>query len=78
MKKTKIFTGLSAALVFLVSCKKDRVCECTTNTGSTNLVEKYTLIKVTKKQAKDICTTREYEYTVLGSPTKVIVNCTLK
>jgi hypothetical protein len=73
MKKTVLtltviaFTGLA-----LISCKKDRVCECVESPG--NDTWKTTLKNVSKRQAKANC--YDYEYEIMS--TKVMVDCTIK
>lgn len=59
MKKVLFSSALIAfASVLLVSCKKDRVCECTNN----GQVEKVTYNDATKRQAKDACTSYSVEF----------------
>jgi hypothetical protein len=71
MKKLFALSSVIAlAAVLLVSCKKDRVCECTYG-GQT---DKVTLTDATKRQAKDACITRSYDF----SGTTVKVECKLK
>ncbi|MEN9346002.1 MAG: hypothetical protein RLZZ60_1471 [Bacteroidota bacterium] len=71
MKKLFALSSVIAlAAVLLVSCKKDRVCECTYG-GQT---DKVTLTDATKRQAKDVCITRSYDF----SGTTVKVECKLK
>lgn len=51
MKKlTLLFIG--SAAIFLVSCKKDYTCTCTTTGGGTNITK---VIGVSKKTAKANC-----------------------
>ncbi|MCX8079905.1 MAG: hypothetical protein N3F09_01565 [Bacteroidia bacterium] len=71
MKKTALSLIIVAGMVFS-SCKKDRVCECIETPGNTT--DKFTMKKVTKRQAKANC--YDYEYEVMN--TKVIVDCTIK
>jgi hypothetical protein len=71
MKKLFALSSVIAlAAVLLVSCKKERVCECTYG-GQT---DKITMLDVTKRQAKDACITRAYDF----SGTTVKVECKLK
>ncbi len=73
MKKTKTELLIVGGILVgtLASCKKDRVCECTHH----SMVEKKTLVKVTKKQAKDICvSTSETD----GTGTVHTITCSLK
>jgi len=59
MKKLFALSSVIAlAAVLLVSCKKDRVCECTFG-GTT---DKITLTDVTNRQAKDACISRSVDY----------------
>lgn len=51
-------TVIAFAAVLLVSCKKDRVCECTNN----GQAEKVTFNDATKRQAKDACTSFSYDF----------------
>lgn len=60
MKKTLFSLSLIAfASVLMVSCKKDRVCECTDTDGT---VYKTTLLDAGKQQAKDYCTSQTIEF----------------
>lgn len=45
---------LSAVIIGLASCKKDRVCTCTYQDGTT--ATEATFTHVTKKEAKNLCT----------------------
>lgn len=45
---------LSITLVGLTACKKDRICTCTYQDGST--ATETTFTQVTKKEAKSLCT----------------------
>lgn len=61
MKKIASIIG-AVSIITLASCKKDRTCECTITSGSLSAVTQVTLVKVTKKQAKDICVSKvEYD-----------------
>ncbi|MEZ4804028.1 MAG: hypothetical protein R2852_00685 [Bacteroidia bacterium] len=73
MKKL-VLISLSVAFfsVLLVSCKKDRVCECTYPGGS---AEKVTFNDATKRQAKDACVSQSYD---VGNGTTVKIECELK
>jgi hypothetical protein len=72
MKRILLSTSVIAvAAVLLVSCKKDRVCECTVG-GSVN---KRTFNDAGKRQAKDACTSFTYG-NANGTSTKV--ECELK
>jgi major membrane immunogen (membrane-anchored lipoprotein) len=72
MKKL-VLISLSVAFfsVLLVSCKKDRVCECTYPGGT----EKVTFNDATKRQAKDACVSTSYD---AGNGTVVKIECELK
>ena len=71
MKKLFALSSVIAvAAVLLVSCKKERVCECTYGTQT----DKVTMLDVTKRQAKDACITRSYDY----NGTSIKVECKLK
>jgi len=60
MKKTLFsLTLIAFASVLMVSCKKDRVCECTDGDGE---VTRVTLNDATKRQGKDYCTSQTLEY----------------
>lgn len=60
MKKITLLMVINGALMFVSSCKKDRVCECTTTSGGISTTTSVTLVNVTKKQAKDICVSKVY------------------
>jgi hypothetical protein len=51
MKNKLILSILAVAAISFVACKKDRVCECTSD-GTTS---KVTLVEVTKRQGKANC-----------------------
>ena len=71
MKKLLFISIIACA--FLASCKKDRVCTCTTTGGGTAQVITYT--KITKSDAKDAClATSSSSYT--GQPVTT-TTCTL-
>lgn len=62
MKKIKVFSIVIAlGAIALVSCKKDRVCECKiyVNGSSFGDPQKTTLNDVSKRTAKDACITRK-------------------
>ncbi len=62
MKKLKLLVMAGIVAATAVSCKKDRNCECTTTASGFSGTSTVTLIKVTKRQAKDICvSTTEYD-----------------
>ncbi len=58
MKKITSIISSIALMATLFACKKDRTCECTVTAGGMSVVTQITLVKVTKKQAKDICVSR--------------------
>lgn len=62
MKKHKLVPLALAGVLSMsiTSCKKDRTCECTITSGSMSITTSLTLIKVTKRQAKDICVSATY------------------
>jgi hypothetical protein len=57
MKKITLL-AIAAVAISFASCKKDRVCECTTS-GSTTTT-KFTLTKISKGHAKDACSNSAY------------------
>lgn len=66
MKNYKIFSLIAiAGTIFLVSCKKDRVCECTTTVTFMGISEtetsKTTFTDASKRTAKDACVSRKIE-----------------
>ena len=69
MKKV-LFLAACGALLGLVSCKKDRDCECTS--GSTATTRTYT--KISKHRAKVLCASYSTSYN--GTTTKV--DCKIK
>ena len=70
MKKL-LFLTTAIVAISIVSCKKDRVCECTFS-GTTF---KTTLNDATKRQAKDACVSQSYDN---GNGTTTKVDCKLK
>ena len=78
-KTTLILSGLM--LLGLISCKKDRVCECTSTStlpGSTTETEQYTLIDIKKSTAKKICVSRSQTYDIGGTTYTSKDECKLK
>jgi hypothetical protein len=63
MKKLSLLTIIAMAAIALVSCKKERICNCTTTFSSggvsTSSAATVTLIDATKRQAKDACISRK-------------------
>lgn len=80
MKKLKLLPlALAGVLsIGITSCKKDRTCECTETypQGGGAFTANVTLIKVTKRQAKDICVSRT-DYDNNGQITST-TDCKLK
>jgi hypothetical protein len=72
MRKVFLF-GFLAGTLFLSSCKKDWVCECTNQDGDT---ENFTQENQTLSEARSECKGREYDNTVLGVHTSL--DCALK
>lgn len=75
----KKITLLSIAALSLASCKKDRVCECSTiNSAAGSTASTYTITykKATKKEVKGACMSLEVQAT--GDPDKDTRTCTLK
>ncbi len=60
MKKITLLMIIGGTFSFVSSCKKDRVCECTSTSGGNSTTLSATLVNVTKKQAKDICVSKVY------------------
>jgi hypothetical protein len=83
MKKITLFAFAVVALS-LASCKKDRVCECTTVTtpaagAAVTTTEEITVKKAKKSVAKDgQCRGYVYQETAPTAGTKTDVTCTLK
>ncbi len=71
MKKIIAISSVFAlAVVFMASCKKDRVCEC--NFGGQT--DKVTMTDATSRQAKDACVSRSYDM----NGTTYKITCELK
>jgi outer membrane protein assembly factor BamE (lipoprotein component of BamABCDE complex) len=62
MKKITLCVAVLTAFTF-ASCKKDRVCTCTTASSSGNSIDKTTYYKVKKKDAQLYCIGSQSEYT---------------
>ena len=80
MKKS-LFILAAVITVGFASCKKDRICECSTTStipGSTANTDKTTLIKVTKSQGKANCVSAKWDDTYGGSTYTYTKTCTLK
>ncbi|MGZ3865357.1 MAG: hypothetical protein ACXVC6_00455 [Bacteroidia bacterium] len=78
MKKTTIFLLAMIAISFS-SCKKDRVCSCTFNdgtTGATDIPYTVTYKKTTKSAAKAACISSKTSPS--GQTNTESVTCTLK
>lgn len=73
MKKTLFILGL---ILFLTSCKKDYVCECTETPGNTKW--EYTIKGTSKGRAKANCVSSSYEDVVGSSTITVNSDCKLK
>ena len=75
MKKTTLLTFAFIAITF-ASCKKDRVCTCTSNqVGAT--AQKVTYLDASKASATANCSSYKYDYT-FGSTTETVeVTCAL-
>jgi len=54
MKKALFVSVIFAAALF-TSCKKDRICECTSTLGGSNFTSTYTIKDSTKADAKEEC-----------------------
>jgi hypothetical protein len=68
----KAILGISCvALISLMSCKKDRVCECTTDSGVTDV----TFTNISSGDAADACANREF---YLGSFSSKEASCKIK
>jgi hypothetical protein len=84
MKKISILSIFCLGLVF-VSCKKERVCECTTTTITTNntttssTTEKdvTTIEKIKGSEAKRLCVNKEENFTATGYMETTTTDCTL-
>lgn len=79
MKKTILFVSIISG-ISLASCKKDRVCECTSTSSSGSLTTSTTTIKKIKKsEAKTLCQNRTYTNTGNNNQIQTdVTNCTLK
>jgi hypothetical protein len=80
MKKIAIAIFAVTGLL-LVSCKKDRVCECTytsTYPGSTSETDKFTLLDIRKKDAKSLCIKTVDTYESNGTTYTSTSDCKLK
>jgi hypothetical protein len=78
MKKIALLSIAAFAISF-ASCKKDRTCTCTFNTGSPGAQDiQYTVVlkKVTKSQAKAACINSKV--TPDGQTDTEVTNCTIK
>ncbi len=71
MKKRLIFTVAAIIALSFAACKKDRVCECTSN-GNT---DKVTINDATKRQGKANCVSTT---TDIGNGVSVKEECELK
>ena len=65
MKKITLFAA-AVVVLSLVSCKKDRVCTCTTAASTGNIVDKTTYYKAKKKDARQRCIGSQTETTAGG------------
>ena len=65
----KKITLLAVAFVALtaVSCKKDRICTCTTTSSGGTTVQKTTYYKVKKSEFRESCIGSQTETTFTGS-----------
>lgn len=71
MKNLSLLSICAIAVISVVACKKDRVCECTTN----GVTEKVTLVDATKRQGKANCVSYTEEN---GNGTSTKTECKLK
>jgi hypothetical protein len=67
MKKVFLFVAVVAASSF-ASCKKDRVCTCTTTTSGGSVIEETTYHDVKKADARQMCIGHQTVTTYSGSP----------
>ena len=75
MKKSILFSLIAVGTLSLVSCKKDRVCECTyPSSGGPSNIDKTTYNDATKRQAEANCVS----YTVEDGGQIYKVTCELK
>ena len=71
MKNLRKLTIIAAFAISLVACKKDRICECTTE----GITEKVTFIDATKRQGKANCVSMTQDN---GDGTSTKTECKLK
>ncbi len=57
MKKLTMFAAVAVLALSFASCKKDYTCECSVTVGGVTATGS-TVIKDTKKKAKDACTAK--------------------
>jgi hypothetical protein len=78
----KIVLLLSVVVVCsLTSCKKDRVCECTTSSNapsSTSTTQDITIVKVKKSDAARACVKTTQDQTYGGNTYTTTEDCKLK
>ena len=74
MKKITMLTFAFVAITF-ASCKKDRVCTCTSDQVGSN-VQKITYLDASKASATANCTSYKYDYGTT-TPITVKVTCAL-
>lgn len=72
MGTIKLF-AVAAGLIFLSSCEKDWVCQCTNQDGD---ITNHTQEHQTLNQARTECNGREFDQTILGVHTSN--TCSLK
>lgn len=80
MKKLVMLMSV-AVVCSLTSCKKDRVCECTSSStapGNSSTTVDYTIVDVKKSTAKRACVKTTEDYTVLGTTYTNTMDCKLK
>lgn len=78
MKKS-ILLFAAAGAFFLVSCKKDYVCECTfSSNGQTSTPDQTTYVGVTKSAARANCLSTKSSYTFQGTTYNSTNTCKLK
>jgi len=79
MKKVLLIAAVAS--LAMVSCKKDRTCECTSSStipGSTSETTKYTVYDVSKGTAKRACVKTTQEFTSGGTTYISTDDCKLK
>ena len=77
MKKFTLILGMLGAIA-LISCKKDRVCECTENLGGgSTYTSSSTLVDVSKSAAKANCVSTK-SYSTDGVASQYTRTCNLK